>query len=465
MSEIARDHLFLSHARPEDDEFTLWLALQLAKRGYAVWCDLTQLLGGEKFYIDIEQTIRNRTAKFLYVLTRISNEKPGVRQELITADTTQRKENLEDFIIPLHLDDLPRPDMNMMVSGLNSIPFDKSWAEGLSQLLLKLERDNVPKHPKFSPDSVAEWWKTHHSANEGVLREPEACFSNLFPIEELPPRIFFHALDSNERVRNIKTTRLPYPAVLHESYIVTFAPREDFGDKIGPAPTIDHSQSYDTLNFLDGTAKCEWIKSKERRDLIYKLLRRAWEFLLNFRNLSVHDMANNTSCFYFVKDVVQNDTIRFSGVTGKTNSRAVVGYKTIRNIKKEETKRFWHFGFQAKPYIEYIAPTFAYYIKPHVLFSDDGKTIWDNDKRLHMARRGQCKHWWNADWRDRIFASMTWLADEEGNIKIQMSKTFSMCVASRPIEFISPVRNAGVDAEPADEDIEAGDEMEEEEEI
>ncbi|HET6179083.1 MAG TPA: hypothetical protein VFE61_19295 [Candidatus Sulfotelmatobacter sp.] len=42
-----RDTLLLSHANPEDNEFTLWLALQLANDGYRVWCDLTKLLGGE----------------------------------------------------------------------------------------------------------------------------------------------------------------------------------------------------------------------------------------------------------------------------------------------------------------------------------------------------------------------------------------------------------------------------------
>lgn len=465
MPEIARDHLFISHARPEDDEFTLWLALQLAKRGYAVWCDLTKLLGGENFYSDIEKTIRYGTAKFLYVLTRTSNVKLGVRQELVIADNTQRNESLKDFIIPLHLDDLPRSEMNIMVGGLNSIPFDRSWAEGLSQLLLKLERSNTPKHTGFSPDSVAQWWKTHHSADEGVVREQETCFSNLFPIQELPSRIFFHALDSNDRVRSIKLVELPYPAVLYESYLVTFAPREDFNTtQIGPVAAIDHSQSYNTLKLLDGTARCNWIKNKERRDLIYKLLRRSWEFLLKSRGLPLYSLANDASCFYFVKDTVQNDTIKFQGVTDKINSRAVVGYKTVRNVKKEETKRFWHFGFQSKPYIESTLSTFAYYVKPHVLFSDDGKTIWDNDKRLHTARRGQCKQWWNADWRDRIFASMTWLANASGVIEIPMSATFTMCIANRPLEFVSPVRHVGVDAEPDDEDVQISDETEDEEE-
>jgi hypothetical protein len=65
-----RDTLLLSHANPEDNEFTLWLALQLANEGIRVWCDLTKLLGGEIFWDDIEGVIRDRTAKAIYVLSR-----------------------------------------------------------------------------------------------------------------------------------------------------------------------------------------------------------------------------------------------------------------------------------------------------------------------------------------------------------------------------------------------------------
>ena len=54
-----RDTLLLSHANPEDNEFTLWLALQLANEGYSVWCDLTKLLGGEVFWDDIEEADQN----------------------------------------------------------------------------------------------------------------------------------------------------------------------------------------------------------------------------------------------------------------------------------------------------------------------------------------------------------------------------------------------------------------------
>jgi len=79
---VSRTMVFLSHAGPEDNVFTRWLALQLANEGYPLWCDLTKLLGGEAFWEDIQIAYKERTAKFLFVLSRASNEKKGTLDEL-----------------------------------------------------------------------------------------------------------------------------------------------------------------------------------------------------------------------------------------------------------------------------------------------------------------------------------------------------------------------------------------------
>ena len=85
-----RDMIFISHANPEDNVFTRWLALQLGRCGYPVWCDLTQLLGGEAFWTDIEKALRERTVKFIYVLSHTSNSKDGPLNELQVASNVAR---------------------------------------------------------------------------------------------------------------------------------------------------------------------------------------------------------------------------------------------------------------------------------------------------------------------------------------------------------------------------------------
>ena len=122
--------VFVSHANPENNDFSRWLSLQLGKQGYPVWCDLTRLLGGEDFWSDIEIAIRDGTAKFLYVLSRDSNQKDGPLQELSVALAAARQKGLRDFVIPLRIDDLPYQDINIQLNRLNAIDFSGSWAVG-----------------------------------------------------------------------------------------------------------------------------------------------------------------------------------------------------------------------------------------------------------------------------------------------------------------------------------------------
>jgi len=100
---------------------------QLAKDGYGVWCDLTKLLGGENFWKDAEDAIRTRTIKFIYVLSRTSNVKDGPRNELQIAKNVIRQDKaLHDFIVPLHVDDLPHGEINVLLTSINAVPFEKA---------------------------------------------------------------------------------------------------------------------------------------------------------------------------------------------------------------------------------------------------------------------------------------------------------------------------------------------------
>ena len=42
MTAFTRDAIFISHANPEDNEFTVWLGARLTAAGYEVWADVLQ---------------------------------------------------------------------------------------------------------------------------------------------------------------------------------------------------------------------------------------------------------------------------------------------------------------------------------------------------------------------------------------------------------------------------------------
>jgi len=91
---------------------------------------------------------------------------------------------------------------------------------------------------------------------------------------------------------------------------------------------------------------------------------------------------------------------------------------------------------QARPLVH---PTLAYIFKSHVLFSNDGTTIWESKKKLASARRSQCKSWWNDEWRDRTLAVATHLCDGTNKITVKLGSNVSLSIPPNPMPYLSPV--------------------------
>jgi len=445
---LPRDTLLLSHANPEDNEFTLWLALQLANDGYRVWCDLTKLLGGEVFWDNIEEVIKTRAVKVLYILSRTSNVKDGPLKELHFAQGVAKREKLKDFVIPLHIDDLPHGDITIEITRVNTVPFATSWGAGLAKLLEKLEEDKVPKDPKFNRTAVNDYWRTQFSAEQGLRKEPEEYLSNWFPVT-LPTHIYFHSLTRRTIGKLEVPDKLPYPAVHDGMFLITFAEAADFEGKLGLDMYI--AKAGDLLEVTTLLAEPTSTFGKH----LFQLLRIAWEQMLEERKLPVYELANKAKCFYFPKNRVLNDKVFFTGVDGERTFRAMVGYATRTNrTTGVSVKRFWHYAVQARPLVH---PTLAYIFKSHVLFTNDGTTVWESKRRLASARRNQCKSWWNDEWRDRTLAAATYLCDGADKITVRLGSKTSLTIPPTPLPFCSPVSYTDPQLQRYSEDDETAD--------
>lgn len=424
-----RDTLLVSHANPEDNEFTRWLALQLANEGYRVWCDLTKLLGGEVFWDDVEAVIKTRAVKVLYVLSRTSNVKDGPLKELHFAQGVAKQEQLKDFVIPLNIDDLPHGEITIEITRVNTVPFAQSWGAGLAKLLEKLEKDSVPRDAKFNRMAVTAWWRTQFSAEQGLRQEPEEYLSNWFPITSFPKYVYFHSLSRRSTgVLEVPST-LPCPAVQDGSFLITFGEAAEFEGKLGSEMYIaEASQPIEVAHLL---AETDFGKH------LFQILRLAWEQMLVERRLPVYELANKARCFYFPKDRILGDKVFFTGVDGERTHRAMVGFSTRTNPNSgASVRRYWHFAVQARPLVH---PTPAYILKSHVLFTSDGTVIWESKKRLAAARRNQCKSWWNDEWRDRTLAVASYLCEGTDEITVRLGGKASLSITPKPLAFCSPV--------------------------
>jgi hypothetical protein len=433
-----RDTVFISHANPEDNDFTRWLALQLTNEGYQVWTDLTNLLGGEDIWKNAENIIRERCAKFIFVLSRTSNCKNGTLQELQTADNVTRKEDFKNFIVPLIVDDLPYTEMNIQISRLNAIPFNNgNWAIGLKVLLELFNRENVPKGSNSNSSNVSDWWRNNYDSTNLIIKESEDHLSNWFLIEEYPEKINFYSLRNHNVGPISNEIDFTYPVYRENNVLFTFADKNTIKSNIPDPYYIDESLEFSLDEFISG--KNRKIFKGTARNIVTNLLNEGWLRYLQKRGLIGYELSNRKLGFFYTKDIIPNGKVKYINAFGKNTTRKLIGGIGINKIAqpgKENSIKYWHFCIGVKPM---LYPEFAYCVYPHVLFSDDGLNIWGDKKKLHKARRRFCSRWWNAEWRDRTLAFVSSLSGGEKFINIEMGAHASLKICLEPIRFRSQI--------------------------
>ncbi len=149
-----QDYLFIS-AVDEDGVFADWLTRKLTAEGYRVWYERFKLLGGETYPDDVDDAIKNQTFRFIALYSQASLEDPEVTRQILLA-LNIRSDRDQDFLIPLNLDGVDQTRLDQVTRTLNFIPFHYNWAEGLKQLLKKLESISCPQFTVKFSDAVGE---------------------------------------------------------------------------------------------------------------------------------------------------------------------------------------------------------------------------------------------------------------------------------------------------------------------
>ena len=443
--------LFLSHANPEDNLFTRWLSLWLAREGYPVWCDLTKLLGGEDFWRDAEAALRDRTAKFLFVLSKTSNQKQGTLDELALARKVGKQ--LHDFIIPLLIDDLRSDDITIELQRIAYIDFSKSWVAGYKQLLEALEKGGVARDARFTPDAVTTWWKNNYPAAEGVTQTPERCLSNWFEFSSLPETLWLHSVRQDrefEKLVKDGEIQFPIPAYPHARYILTFGEADELSGAMHDHNLeIANSIELNMEKFRAEGLDHPQIDRRTARNMLMAIFRDGFERFALSRGLVPYELSGGAKYHWFKKDLVEDDKVFFINAAGEKNWRQMVGFKSLSAKEGVCRIRNWHFGIQARPH---LWPFTGMAVRAHVAFTENG-VLYDSKARQHAARRNQCKSWYNDDWLGRILAAMWFLAGEgKDEFTVPLSAKARLAVRRLPVMFESPVSFEVIEEQPAHEE-------------
>lgn len=454
-----RDAVFVSHANPEDNAFATWLTLRLTREGYRVWCDVVKLRGGDDFWKNIEAAIRLRTRRFIFVTSRVSNQKPGTLKELAVAEGVARTLGEDRFIIPVKVDDLPYGEHNIQINRLNAINFTNGWAPGLAELLRTLREDLIPTPEPAGASCVASWWNTNRLNHEILRNKPETLWTNWFPLKGIPPRMRFWVVGDGDKIPE----SLPYPAYRHGEVLLSFADDDALFGRAG-SPTGRKSRSFP---FSLRKPPPDWtrLRSHEVRTAFKKIMWQAFERMATDRGLPLYELSSRRRSLWFPISAGTGDMVSFVGVNGQKARRALIGFKTTKQPTGERRKRYWHFGLEAIP-ITYPTPSLA--LKTHVIFTRDGETPIGDPKVQHRARRSQCAGWWNDKWRDMTLAAMRWLGDTESHIPLLVAPNSELVLLTRPLKcqsevsyLDSSVRESTHDAREYDNDPEDSDGEEE----
>jgi len=363
-----------------------------------------------------------------------------LRKELHLADSEARSIQKEypRFVLPVAIDDLRTADYNVYVQQLNCIR-SQNWSSGLRELLKRLQRDKVPRFSEFNPATVSSWWRQFRSAKAGIARKPDTYLSNWFPIEKLPEKACWHTVESMTAQSPALDFDAPFQFVQRGETVLTFANAAEVHAGIRPDLQIVSTDTVDTESLLRAQPIARGSGEINPRHLLLDLLRASWENWIETRGLGVYQLANRRRCAFF-KPAAGLDALRasFAGVDGQQSWRGLVGTFSRRSMKTpgETTKHYWHFALQAKPR---FWPKVVFHISAHVLFTDNGETIWESKRRLHSARRRQCKSWYNDQWRDRLLAAMAHLAEGTSTIKVPLTETKTMHVSVSPLLFESRI--------------------------
>ena len=409
---VQRNHILI-HYGPEDRALAEWLARKLTSEGYLVWCEHLRSLGWERYPDDIDDAIQNRLGCMVSLYSRSSLGDPDItRQRAIALGISKQNRH---FLIPLRLDSIPIDEMDQVTRQLVFLPFEKSWAEGLSLLFERLDATGCPK---VLPNGQGIASRTF-TGSEVLSHSAETLISNCLRILYLPKKIFRFTPEQpilNEQLEELKQV-WAFRDVHNGSYLSFQRPPE---------------LAIQTYRF-NQTGFWHWRKKKNIEGvftdhLVSELIRKSMNVKCFQKGLRY---CQETRMVYFPAGLVQKDKIKYQWPNGRRSWVNTTGERKYPTGKKDR-------------YCYYLSPNFS------VSQSTDGFTVLLRVRvritdtagvplpaRKSLSRRKHlCMNWWNGEWLSRMLAICQFLSVGDV-ISIGDERAEQIVVSSQPFTITS----------------------------
>jgi hypothetical protein len=367
----------------------------------------------------------------ILVASQSSVNKEGVRAEWDYARSVAREYDIKDYIIPINLDGVSSNSI-MGLTGLAMLQFQNSWAHGLKGLLAKLIKDSVPKTSEDNQLSAIHWYFNRFATNNHIVSKKETFYSNWLALPKLPDILYVYEYVNEAQSKHIVKLideQCIFPVINHERYIITFESKlQNFisvndryllfkKEQIQSISRIEinvtsiHKRRYNSNTFPN---------KQDASNFLVQLLQKAFHSFLVNRGLSTYELANDRLCYFYSK----NDSLDVKAkylYQGKQRTKQLTGVF--------EHEKVWHYAVSFSPRLR---PEFCFSLKGHIIFSNEGTTIWSDKKAIQSARRKKGSRLYNAEWRDLLLSFLSSLSDNqiEFHVRITSEKNLPLSVTT-----------------------------------
>ena len=408
-----KDMIFISHATPADNDFSIWIASRLEMLGYKVWIDKERLLGGERFWPTIQKALEHSIKVLLVysknIITTDGILRQGIDDELEYAKSIAVRDKLQDFIIPLHIDD-SNYNLAIGLPNINHIPFNNSWADGLKQLLKKLEKDNIPCNLDNQKSSFSEWYENEYISNCSIISQEERYYTSWWSIAKMPNKFYMYQFTKAAQAEAIRDLNKEIPISLLSKCISSFDGNLNFfvqRDNKTIEVRPEHTFTFLLTDILDGFCSDKFPQHRDVENHFKRLMYCVIANLFRRAGLWKHKMSNKRLAYFLPKyDKIAKVKFTYPEST-KKKAKALLG--------EMRGAGFWHYGVSFQPT---LFPFIGFSLKSHLLFTSDGRQLIDDGKKQHSFRRKKGKGLFNEAWRDLFLAFIQRLKSKNGEISI-----------------------------------------------
>ncbi len=421
---MMRDTIFISHATPDDNEFSIWLASRLELMGYKVWIDKNELLGGEKFWEKIDLVIRNESVKFLLVYSekillngQAGKLKDGVYKEFSLAESIAKQHfELTDFITLLKIDHSAH---NLFIGAdrLNKISFTDNWGKGLELLFDKLNKDGIKTNQHDKQTDFSKWYLSNLAVKNPIIPKKELFYTNWWGVDSFPETFYISRFVNETQAKTVFDQNQTYPISLIGNCISSFERKLNFivvRESVSIEVLPEEIYTINTSDLLMGFDKQSFPTHKDASNHFKKLFKRAFHIFLKQKHLYWYELANKSIAYYHTFQSLPNTKVSF-----------FYPFSSAKRPKKKNlfgkylTLGRWHFAISVRPILE---PILGFSVKSHIVFTKDGFNAWEDKDVVHSHRRKKGKRMFNEEWRDLLIGFINSLKNENELIEISIAQ-------------------------------------------